>query len=765
MIYLSDSMYHAPVTPATPAEVQARRSDPRLKERYRLIAQGGHDELKKENPILVVNGRPLTGERQNDQMEWNDLFIAECDDHGCHETLWAATRERLDELGILLFERSARGGVHMICRRTEGLTPDEDICRMERALGVTLDHAPKAKASALFIVPEEYVYYESPALYADTTPWTYPTAKGDNPAPPSATTAEAATTTAAAPAADFRFKGRLISDIAADYLKAQGTPEPGTRHTFYYQMCTNFRFITDNDRDVMLAQLPTFDLPLKERQKICDHACRVNCGAFIPNAFWHFLHEMGLVASQCERRQEAADEADDPLVCEAATVALPDVLPPIFNEYCGPDCPPEFRWPFVVALLPILGTLCTRARATYLDGSEQLTNFHSVVFCPASGGKSNIMRLFHQLTRTLQQHDEVEWVRERLYKEELRNHKNDKNQPKDPHIHLRILSPVISVPRLLYRQNDSLGLHQLSFTPEIDTVIRSNRGGRGQDKNDLYRIAWDGESTASQDYMMNETFSGQVLLHMNFLMTGTPKSVASFYGNSSLENGLVSRASFAEIRNQEFAAMPKVKALTPHQQHIVDEQLKRFDDMTYRTEMNAEGEVTYDVRPTVNLDRKLAFFLPALEGWLEEKRLQALASDDVPLDHFRRRAALKAFRLAMICVSMYDTLNRTRQQVITRFCLAYADFDTEEHVRLYGSEFNDNTAAVSFHYPNLFAEMPDAFTLDDLKAVIDRHGLKSKAKMVVFRWTHNGLIDRLDNGFRKRSAAPLPAPAADEQEE
>lgn len=756
MIYIANDMYHAPVTPATPAEVQARRSDPKLKERYRLIALGGHDELKKENPILVVNGRPLGTTRQKDQMVWNDLFIAECDDHGCHEALWAATRHRLDELGILLFERSARGGVHMVCRRTPGLTPEADICRMERALGVTLDHAPKAKASALYIVPEEYVYFESPDLYAEPTPWQYPGDEDDAaPAVPSAPDAPVASAGEAAPA--FRFKGRLISDIAAEYLKAQGTPEPGTRHTFYYQMCTHFRFITDNDRDVMLAQLPTFGLPLSERQKICDHACRVNSGGYIPSAFWHFLHEQGLMTSQSERRREAAD-ADETPVAEAATVPLPDVLPPIFNEYCGAGCPEEFRWPFVVALLPILGTLCTRARATYLDGSEQLTNFHSVVFCPASGGKSNIMRLFQQLTRTLQRHDEAEWVRERLYKEELRSHKNDKKQPSDPHIHIRILSPVISVPRLLYRQNDSLGLHQISFTPEIDTMIRSNRGGRGQDKNDLYRIAWDGESSASQDYMMNETFSGQVLLHLNFLMTGTPKSVSTFYGTSSLENGLVSRASFAEIRNQEFAPMPTVAPLTARQQHIVDDQLQRFDDMTYRTVTDADGNTTYDVRPTVNLDRKLAFFLPALQGWLEEKRLQALASDDISLDHFRRRAALKAFRLAMICVSMYDTLGRARQQLITRFCLAYADFDTDEHVRLYGSEFADTDATPTHYYPNLFAEMPDTFTLDDLKAVIERHALKSKAKMVIFRWTRAALITKQGDQYSKLSTSLPPSP-------
>lgn len=547
-----------------------------------------------------------------------------------------------------------------------------------------------------------------------------------------------------APAAAFRFKGMLISEIAEKYLESRGMPEAGERHSFFVNMVKNFRFITDNDAGVMLSQLPDLGKPRAEREKIIDYVCARAGTGQIPYSFWKFLEGLGLVESRKNKeRREQTEKQQTESVEEEHREKFPP-MPPVFNEYCR-NAPREFVWPMVCAMAPILGALTTRARATYLDGSVQNTTFHSVIFCMASAGKSHIRQLFEDLTEQLRKRDQPQWERERLYKKELKQKRNSDQLPRDPHVPVRIVSPVISIPKLLDRQNDALGLHQITFTPEVDTVIRSNKGGRGQDKNDLYRQAWDSDY-ASQDYMMTDTFSGEVKLMINFLLTGTPKQVQAFYGNA--ENGLISRISIAEIRNQEFARMPKFRPLTETQRKTVQGCLERLDKMTYKSKPGSDGN-EWTVMPVNDLDDRMAFMQKPLEDWLEQKRMEALTEGNLAKDHFRRRAALKAFRLAMVSACLYDKLTPARQRLIRDFCLWFADKDTDEHIRLYGEQFTSPEVKQKVAFPNLLHDLPPTFSLKDLQAALQNSGVGTEPKVIVYRWNKYGLVTKNDNVFTK----------------
>ena len=543
----------------------------------------------------------------------------------------------------------------------------------------------------------------------------------------------------------FCYHGMLISDIAQKYLDYFGRPMEGERNTYYYNMCVNFRYITDHNVGIMLAQLPDLGLSITERQKVVESSVKKTRGGRIPYTFWKFLENLGLVVSYKNAGRATTEEEQEEQLdnMEKKKPTAVD-MPMLFREICR-SVPLEFRWPMTAALLPILGTLGSRIRARYIDGKMHSPTFHSVIIAPASSGKSIFGDIYHLLTESLKQRDDVEWEREKLYKMELRRKKNAKELPENPHIRLRLLNPSISVPMLLQRQQDAEGLHQLTFTPEVDTLAKTNKGKAGMDKNDMYRQAWDND-WYGQDYMMAETFSGNVQLFQNFLLTGTPAQVRNFYGDP--ENGLVSRVMFAHIEGQEFARMPKFRELTARAKETIDRCIQRLLDSCYKMLDNGKETILAEK----DITEKMTFMYKPLEDWLEKKRLEALMEADKSKDNFRKRAAVKAFRAAMLAVEIYGTPSKYQQAMIVQWAIDLADKDLKEHIDMYADKFNEDQAPVEFTIANILRSLDDHFTMNDVIVAMKRAGRKSQASGIVSGWKTSGLVVKTGKGQYQKTA-------------
>lgn len=546
---------------------------------------------------------------------------------------------------------------------------------------------------------------------------------------------------------NFCYRGMRISEIAQKYLEYFGRPMEGERNTYYYNMCVQFRYITDYNTGILLAQLPDLGLTMIERQKTVEGCIKRSRAGRIPYPFWKFLESLGLVSAVGKggKQTSLADEEERLEKLESLRPQLPN-MPVVFREYCN-AVPEEFRWPMTAALLPILGTLATRIRATYIDDSQMSPTFHSVIIAPASSGKSIFAKAYYQLTEGLSQRDAVEWAKERLYQMEVRRKKNAKTLPEKPHTVLRLLQPSISVPKLLERQQDAEGLHQLTFTPEVDTLAKTNRGKSGMDKNDMYRQAWDND-WYGQDYMMSETFSGNVQLFQNFLLTGTPRQVKSFYGDP--ENGLVSRVMFAHINGQKYAVMPKFKKFTAKQQGVIERSLKRLEDSCYQTLENGK-EIICPVRETTS---QMRYFYDPIAAWLERKRLEAAAEDNEAKDNFRKRAAVKAFRAAMLAVALYKDTNTNTKKLICDWALWIADMDLEEHVNMYGLQMmelsEEQTLGVTVE--GILKLLDDKFSLNDVAVALKKDGRKSQPSSVISNWKKTGLVEKTGKGLYQKTS-------------
>ena len=144
----------------------------------------------------------------------------------------------------------------------------------------------------------------------------------------------------------------------------------------------------------------------------------------------------------------------------------------------------------------------------------------------------------------------------------------------------------------------------------------------------------------------------------------------------------------------------------------------------------------------------------ALTRWLEKTRLEALESGDTATDVFRRRAAVKAFRLGMVCVGMYERRSLTPKVMarLVDFITWFAQQDTEQSVRAFGRMIEESQQSPGSYEKqvSLFKSLPDAFTAGELMAWQRKLKKSTPARVVLSKWKLQGLIEQTaDGNFKK----------------
>lgn len=559
----------------------------------------------------------------------------------------------------------------------------------------------------------------------------------------------------------YRYNDALVAEIAERYVEKKGEPQVGERHEFYNGMVKNFRNICDNNPQVLHAVLPRFGKPFDETLKQCEFMCRSNTTTSKSKDFYLFLVSEGYIkrkkAAVTESEVKAELETDrDEDTKESQVDYLKElgVVPPVFREFLN-ICPNEFVYPTITALLPIMGTLTSYLRARYLDGAEHTTSFYSVVYAPPGSGKSFIERLSTPLFRLLRKRDELNSLRESIYLEEEESRAEGEKPQKNPRASVRIFPAINSQTEFLTKMRDNKGFHMFTCAEEVDTFNKGTKAAGG-DKSDLFRIAWD-NGNYGQSFKGKNSFKGTVRLYYNVLLTGTLGQVKNYYKN--VENGMVTRVSFSEIANQSFAEAPEWKTLQKKAQEVIGKFVERCDFNTYSNRIDdvdfdevedMESEVfvkevpwrsQFKERQRVNM----SWLFPSLKKWLEKNRVAAMKDMDYARDTFRRRTAVKGFRLAMICTQCWTDFREKQQQIVEDFVLKWMDYDLEQALSLFGAQFNENIEknveiARKTGFDSVFSSLPDVFTQGDVRVKLQQEGRRTPLKAVISLWKTQNLV-------------------------
>ena len=520
---------------------------------------------------------------------------------------------------------------------------------------------------------------------------------------------------------DLFYRGIPYADIVRELIfLLGGEPAMGERNQFYFTLVRYMRYICNFDPDMCVRILPDFGLSLSERCSTAQSSVNRPRKGDIPD-----LLNRAITTASSASELPTTGEAE----LQRSDLSLPP-LPRVLELICR-RLPERFRPAMVIASLPILGALATRVRFQYLDKQEHSFSFMSCITAPAATGKSFIRKPVNLLLTPIDRQDEIERKKEEEYKDALRAAKNSKMQPTNPRACPRNNGINVSIAKLLQLLAYSEGKHLIGIGEEIDTLVKSERAGVWSQKSDIYRLGFD-NAKYGQNYMSDNSFSANVPVYYNLLLTGTPGGMYRFFRD--VEDGLVTRFCFAQLPDMFGSDIPA------------------FENYTA-----AEEEEIIDIAET--LDKAAGTIACSHVGvrirrWLNDKRDLAIREDSRAIDTLRKRAAVIGYRAGMLAYLLNECVY-TKE--VGQFTSWVAEYVFQNQMELFGSKFEEvaqtqiRVKEKCSHVVSLLQALPEQFTRAELMALRARNGQSTNVAMVISRWRSSGFITQVEKNTYKKT--------------
>ena len=672
------------------------------------VKQNKNLNRKKELPVWLPLAESFTnGTRKADDAQPSGLFFLDIDEKGLTEELWGKVWDEnlIEECRIVYFAESAGGGTHIWAWRTPSLSIEEDIQKLASRLGVSYDSHVTDLARCCFMVSEQYVKLMDPAIFeplSEEQKALYQTTPS-----PSCSGGESSEEISCSGGESY--KGIAYEKIVQALLWKLGygdAPAEGERNTALYTMTRYMRFICDFNEQKLFSIMPHWGLADHEVMSTIKSAVGSTRPSDIPSQMKEVLSFLGA-------SMESGDEDSDDALCAPVEKELPGILQDLSDH-----SPEEFKEATLMAAMPMLGTLATSIRAKYRDGKLNSPSFIVDIEAPQATGKSFVDNEFELLMDPIIKQDEVEWQKEIEYSLAKKNGEEVEN----PCSQIRIIEPNIGVSAFLERALYAKGKHLFTYAPEIETVLKNNKGGAWTEKNDLFRLAYDNKPWG-QHRISKDSFSGKVTLYYNMVMCGTPNKCRAFFADA--ESGLVSRVTPVLLPYMTGAKMPHFKEWSKEEEEKVKRQCLCL--------MDEEGEVEL---PLIN---------KAIEEWDESKRQEYLQTLRYSLDVLRRRAALNGFRAGIIA---YLLEGRKETERAIKFAVWYAERCLHYQLMIYGDKIDalhNGSISPQASKGNIryLDALPKEFTKEDLVNLRLANNESAVVKTIICRWGKEEKIKKI----------------------
>ena len=570
---------------------------------------------------------------------------------------------RKEELGLLMLERSANKGYHIVFRRREGMTQEENLRWASQLLGVEYDKGAKDITRVFFTPPTDRLLFVDNGLFdnreaarkegitdsADSSDAAQKEGVTD-----SADSSEAASTGAAenkepTTEASDCYLGIPYAEIVRKWwVMYNDSQEPvrSNRNTLTFELAVNLRHICGFDRGLLDRVIPCYD-GFAEAEKL---ACIDNALSEKRTQMPKRLKDV-LIAIRQERitggdvEQGEADGIDEALAKDDLFYyeALPRMPQGVKDSIDAVG--PALALPVLTAICPVIGMLATGVKVD-VHGKMNSLNLISYIAGDFASGKGSIDPVVDAWTAEVRAMDKMYQQQEDEWRARKRAAKNKKEQPEEPKLPVRCLTLNNTVANLAERLANTNGQHAFSFTPEADTVAQKWRSAMS-DFSVMLRQAYDGTC-----YEREARSADAVNVHIdrllwNVVMCGTPDALYRVVTNYT--DGFQSRIALARTPDNTF------QPLTENLHVLTDKQRERIRQIAHLLPLMA-GEVV----------------LPKLEArgrqWLERVRLETMKDDDKVKARQRFRICPTTMRM-MTCLM----LCRVAGQLIDRHGVAGAE--------------------------------------------------------------------------------------------
>ena len=589
--------------------------------------------------------------------------------------LVAATAiEKKDELGLLMLERSARGGgLHVVFRRHPEMDQEANLRWASDLLGVEYDAGAKDITRVFFATTSEDLLYLHEDLFDNAECESFAGSEATFTNGEATSTASEATSTASEDTSETEaeqsqpavataseeqpmcYKGipydRIIEKWWAFYNEGEH-PIRSNRNTLTFELAVNLRNICDSDPQLLDRIIPCYDGFPEAEKMACIRSALGEKKTQMPKRLKDVL-----MAVRQDMRAEVREEAEAEEALLQDDLYYYDALPkmPQGVRESIDAVGPYLAMPAIFAITPAIGMLATGVRVD-IHGTPSQLNLISYIAGDFASGKGSIDPIVSAWLSEIKMVDKGYLEAEEEWRARKRAAKNKKEQPEDPKYPVRYLTLNNTVANLADRLANTQGKHAFSFTPEADTVAQKWRTAIC-DFSVMLRQAYDGTP-----YDREAKSAEAVNVHIekllwNVVMCGTPDALYRVITNYT--DGFQSRVAVARTPDNTFSAL----AESPYR--LTEDHKAKIQQVAH-------------LLPLMNGDVELPKLEKRGRQWLERIRIETLENDDKTKARQRFRTCPTAMRM-MTCLM----LCRVAELLIQRHGLQGAEKQLKTHPTLW----------------------------------------------------------------------------------
>ena len=714
----------APCLPATKVDWEKLRREPWLAEMCARIEKGD-DELKHRLPVWTPHCAEFANNHRAvaDAIKPLNRLMLDFDEKGHTDEIMSTLKmkhETLMTCGIvpLLIEESARRGTHVLVELPEGMTAEQAQELMAEATGFTPDAAVKDVSRCIYMVPEDHTRYVNPKLFEVSE---HQGNFSQMQEPDHQIMQDDEQERKIAPS----FKGIPYTSIISEWWHRNGgEPAEGERNVKLHKLAVNLRAICDNKKEVLMEVMPRFGLSEVELKSVVDSACKEP-----PKGISKMMSDI----IQNEELRMRDEELDAEAVKEETGFKVNIRFLPIGLKESLVGVPVTMHMPVLVGVMPICGAYADGVEVEYCDGNIHQLALMAIIRGQQASNKSVVKNAIDVWKRQFDEEDAIARKREEEWKERKKGRKASEKAPEDPHVLIRQVPVTVSCSTLLKRFKNSNGHTLYSFGEELDTLRKTNGAGSWSSKYDIYRLSFD-HGEWGQDYNSDVAESGVVKVAYNWTMLGTNGALRKCFKSDNIENGLSSRVLLAEMPDSSFSKMPRFGKRSAEDEARIQEAVNRLRGYT----------------GLIDVPR----LRKAIDGWVEEKRVEAAKDIDHVKDTYRKRAAVIGFR----CGVIFHILSGCEREskACLDFALMMAEYCLQQQIKAFGevlaSQFVDAYDECQRYGSNhsVFDQLAPSFTIEDLRAL--KRGFCSDAgiRQIISRWYRDHWIEKTGKGRWKK---------------
>ncbi len=590
----------------------------------------------------------------------------------------ATAIDKKEELGLLMLERSARGGgLHVVFRRHPEMDQEANLRWASDLLGVEYDAGAKDITRVFFATTSEDLLYlhedlfdngkcgaftgqeaaftDSETTFASQeatstdqeTSFTGQKASFAGPKTTSQPTTgspeegedweeqegkQAGKTSEGA--SPLNYDGvpydRIIKKWWAFYNQGK-TPSKSNRNTLTFELAVNLRHICGFDRSVLDRVIPCYDGFAEAEKLSCIDSALGERKTQMPRRLKEVVEAVRQDMIVEGREVDSIDEAmeQDDLFYYNELPQMPLGVRESINAVG-----PHLAMPAIFAITPAIGMLATGVRVD-IHGKWSQLNLISYIAGDFASGKGSIDPIVAAWLAEVKMVDKGYLQAEEEWRARKRAAKNKKEQPEDPKYPVRWLTLNTTVANLADRLANTQGKHAFSFTPEADTVSQKWRTAMS-DFSVMLRQAYDGTP-----YDREAKSAEAVNVHIdkllwNVVMCGTPDALYRVVTNYT--DGFQSRLTLARTPDNTFSP------LSESLYRLTEDQETKIQQVAH-------------LLPLMSGDVRLPLLEKRGRQWLEQIRLESIKNDDKTLARQRFRTCPTAMRM-MTCLMLCRVAER-----------------------------------------------------------------------------------------------------------